>query len=102
MPDGSSEFRPLSPINRDAMAAFLYRYDAAQPDGAQGYEPPATSPFADVSESNQFYTEISWMAEREIAQGWDGNDGTSIFRPLNNVARDAMAAFLVRCDASQV
>ncbi|PWD52542.1 hypothetical protein C8046_12825 [Serinibacter arcticus] len=27
--DGTAEYRPVSPINRDAMAAFLYRYDDA-------------------------------------------------------------------------
>ena len=33
-----------------------------------------------------------------VARGWDGsgNDGSTIFRPLASVNRDAMAAFMVR------
>ncbi|PWD49873.1 hypothetical protein C8046_03415 [Serinibacter arcticus] len=88
---GEREFRPLSPINRDAMAAFLYR--AA---GSPAFEAPETSPFVDVATDNQYYAEISWLAHEEIATGWKGNDGTSLFQPLVPINRDAMAAFLYR------
>ena len=53
---------------------------------------PAGSPFGDVATDNQFYREISWLAESGISTGWD--DGT--FRPVQPVARDAMAAFMLR------
>ena len=53
---------------------------------------PAGSPFVDVATDNQFYREISWLAESGISTGWD--DGT--FRPVQPVARDAMAAFMLR------
>ncbi|PWD49915.1 hypothetical protein C8046_03685 [Serinibacter arcticus] len=91
--DGTAQFRPLEPIARDAMAAFLYRYA-----DVEGHETPTISPFDDVVTSNQFFTEITWLAERGIATGWvgEGNDGTTIFRPLNPVNRDAMAAFMYR------
>jgi hypothetical protein len=85
--DGTKEFRPGSPIARDAMAAFLFRSHLDL-----GYEPPADSRFADVSTTNQFYKEISWLAERGITTGY--SDGT--FRPSAFVNRDAMAAFLYR------
>lgn len=85
--DGTKEFRPGIPIARDAMAAFLYR--AAH---GVGYEPPAVSPFADVSETSQFFTEIAWLADRGITTGYP--DGT--FHPSESVNRDAMAAFLYR------
>jgi hypothetical protein len=84
-PDGT--YRPNQPINRDAVAAFLYRL-AGSPD----FEPPAVSPFADVAPDNQFYREITWLAAEEISTGWE--DGT--FRPYEPVNRDAMAAFLYR------
>ncbi|MCU1568072.1 MAG: putative S-layer domain protein [Pseudarthrobacter sp.] len=90
---GSRTYRPLSPVARDAMAAFLYRL-AGNPD----FTPPAVSPFADVSSSTQFYKEITWLAARNISTGWLEPDGRRTFRPLEPVNRDAMAAFLYRFD----
>ncbi|GMA32591.1 GH92 family glycosyl hydrolase [Litorihabitans aurantiacus] len=89
--DGAAEYRPVTPIARDAMAAFLYRV-AGEPDVVL----PATSPFADVAPDNQFYREITWLAQEGISTGWAGGDGTAAFRPLEPIARDAMAAFLYR------
>lgn len=82
-----STFRPLETVNRDAMAAFLYRF-AGEPD----FSPPAVSPFTDVPTTRQFYKEITWMASTGVTTGYP--DGT--FRPLDPVAREAMAAFLYR------
>ncbi|TGO05752.1 OmpL47-type beta-barrel domain-containing protein [Serinibacter arcticus] len=95
LPDGSREFRPVTPIARDAMAAFLYRM-AGSPD----FTAPTTSPFSDVDVSNQFYKEIAWLAEKKISTGWVQADGTAQFRPLEPIARDAMAAFLHRAAGS--
>ncbi|TGO05106.1 purple acid phosphatase family protein [Serinibacter arcticus] len=86
-----AEFRPLSPINRDAMAAFLFRIGAPE-----GYVAPAVSPFKDVTDTTAYRTEIMWAAEQGITFGWIGNDGTAQFQPLSPIARDAMAAFLSR------
>ena len=83
--DGS--FRPTTPVSRQAMAAFLYR--AA---GSPEFEAPATSPFKDVKVTDEFYTEITWLAETGISAGYAG--GT--FRPTAPVSRQAMAAFLHR------
>jgi hypothetical protein len=87
-PGGIKSFRPLTAVNRDAMAAFMYRL-AGKPD----FTPPAVSPFADVATDNQFYKEITWLASKGISTGWP-EDRT--FRPLQPVNRDAMAAFLYR------
>ena len=87
---GKKEFRPLAPIARDAMAAFLYRYK-----NSPSYTPPATSLFLDVPKAHQFYKEISWMSSKGISTGYDVVGGKE-YRPLNAVARDAMAAFLYR------
>ncbi|ATG52610.1 hypothetical protein CFK38_14555 [Brachybacterium vulturis] len=84
-PDGT--FRPLEPVNRDAMAAFLYR-SAEEPS----FTPPRTSPFRDVPRSSLFYKEISWAEDEGITTGWP--DGT--YRPLQPINRDAMAAFIYR------
>jgi len=92
--DGTREFRPVTPINRDAMAAFMYRFA-----GSSQSQIPAIATFAaaapvftDVPADSQFANEISWMITSGISKGWD--DGT--YRPLEPVARDAMAAFMLR------
>ena len=83
-------FRPVEPVNRDAMAAFLYRFSKVT-----DFEPPATSPFTDVPTNGQFYKEIAWLASAEISTGWDDHT----FRPVTPVNRDAMAAFMYRFNA---
>ena len=90
-PGGTRTFRPLEAVARDAMAAFLYRMA-----GNPAYTPPAKSPFVDVTTNNQFYKQITWLASTGISTGWTEPDGTRTFRPLDTVARDAMAAFLYR------
>lgn len=85
--NGQRSFRPGDNINRDAMAAFLYRFS-----GSAEWTPPATSPFTDVTPSSAFYKEITWLSAVRVTTGYP--DGT--FRPLNTVNRDAMAAFLYR------
>lgn len=85
--DGS--FRPTGPVDRQAMAAFLYRL-AGEPDG--GDPVCSVAPFPDVAVDATFCGEIAWLAMRGITTGY--TDGT--FRPLEVVARQAMAAFLYR------
>ena len=80
-------FRPNAAVNRDAMAAFFYRFA-----GSPAYSAPVASPFSDVSAGSQFYREISWLAEQRITTGWA--DGS--FRPVQPIERGAMAAFLHR------
>lgn len=82
-PDGT--FRPYQPINRDQMAAFLYRFA-----GSPAVE--KFSDFRDVRPGMPFYNEISWLADTKVTEGWDDNT----FRPLQPVYRDTMAAFLHR------
>ncbi|CAN7492768.1 S-layer homology domain-containing protein [Arthrobacter sp. LjRoot14] len=94
--NGQYTYRPLTPVKRDAMAAFLYRLM-----GKPAFTPPATSPFVDVSTSNQFYKEITWLASLKISTGWDEGNGKFSYRPLNPVNRDAMAAFMYRLVTSQ-
>jgi len=88
-PDGS--FLPVASVNRDAMAAFLYRFA-----GSPSFTPPVVSPFTDVATDNQFYKQITWLASAGITTGYDNGDGTKSYHPLDPVHRDAMAAFLYR------
>ncbi|PWD51678.1 hypothetical protein C8046_14515 [Serinibacter arcticus] len=94
---GRSEFRPLAPVARDAMAAFLARFaDGVLNRDVEGFDPPAVSPFVDVTTDNLYYREIAWLAHEGISSGWDveGQDGLKEFRPLSSINRDAMAKFM--------
>ncbi|MFW2513221.1 ExeM/NucH family extracellular endonuclease [Demequina sp. SO4-13] len=79
-------FRPFDHATRDAIAAFLFRWQDAAPVQA-GDDVPS-----DVDESLEHYEDIIWLLESGYAEGWE--DGT--FRPFDSVTRDAMAAFLYR------
>lgn len=89
--EGTRTFRPDRPISRDAMAAFLYRAS-----GYPTYTAPARSPFNDVSPAQQFYKEMTWLSANGISTGWTEPDGAATYRPLTDIKRDAMAAFLYR------
>jgi len=83
-PDGT--FRPTNTITRQAIAAFLYRYDGEVPHA------PGSAIFSDVPASHPFFVEIDWLVSELIAGGFA--DGT--FRPGDDVTRQAVAAFLSR------
>ena len=89
------ECRALSPVNRDAMAAFLYR-QAGSPRATL----PPKSPFTDTKPSQEHYTAVIWAYQEGITTGWKMPNGTRQFRPVEPIARDAMAAFLYRFSAS--
>lgn len=90
-PDGTKTYRPLTPVSRDAMAAFLHRL-AGKPD----FWPPPVSPFADLDPQDMFFKEIIWLTARNISTGWDEGNGIRTYRPGQPVSRDAMAAFMYR------
>ncbi|WP_297083309.1 SpoIID/LytB domain-containing protein [uncultured Demequina sp.] len=84
-------FRPDEEIDRNAMAAFLYRFD-----GRPSYSVPAKSPFTDMTTSSKFFKEVAWLRSAGITTGF--SDGT--FRPFDSVTREATAAFLYRLAGS--
>jgi len=84
------EFRPGANVERQAMAAFLYR--AA---GSPAFTAPATATFSDVPVGAAFFREIEWLYSTGITTGWDLGTHRE-FRPGANVERQAMAAFLSR------
>lgn len=81
------------------MAAFLFRYYSRFDAETANYEPPAVSPFADVSTSQVFYREMAWMYEMGISNGWWAPGGKGTFGWDQPVLRDSMAAFLFRIAA---
>lgn len=92
--DGSArEYRGMSSITRQDMAAFLYRWA-----GSPEFTPSVAdqSRFADVDESTPFAKEIWWLASEGISTGWKEKDGTYTFRGASSVTRQDMAAFMHR------
>lgn len=75
-------FRPTEPVSRQALAAFLFRAQRAEPS-----YPPT---YLDVDASHAFADEIGWLQVAGIATGYP--DGT--FRPTAPITRQAMASFL--------
>lgn len=80
-------FRPKDKISREAVAAFLYRYE-----GKPSFSPPSKSPFKDMRPSSKFFKEVTWLSKTGMTTGFA--DGS--FRPKANVSREAIAAFLHR------
>lgn len=79
-----STFRPEDAINRESMAAFMYR-------AAGSPATNSTSGFPDTRTS-EFQKEIAWIKDQSVTRGY--GDGT--FRPGDPVTRDVMAAFMYR------
>ena len=88
--NGTKTFRPTVAVNRDQVAAFVYRFA-----GSPAYTPTAP-PFIDISQQTAFYTEVAWLASQGISNGWLEANGTRTFRPGLPVNRDQVAAFLYR------
>ncbi len=84
-------YRPDLTVDRDAMAAFFYRFK-----DSPAFNAPTTSPFTDITTSTQYYKEMAWMKSTGISTGW--SDGT--YRPWTPTNRDAMAAFMYRVAGS--
>ncbi|WP_158276267.1 S-layer homology domain-containing protein [Bifidobacterium callitrichidarum] len=85
-------FGPAGDVNRQDMAAFLYRL-AGSPTFD---ESAAKNPFKDVNKDTPHYKEILWLASKGIAAGYTQTDGSVTFDGLAGVQRQDMAAFLHR------
>ena len=86
-------FKPLAPVVRQDMAAFLRRLAKVMGDPeSESWKPQNTNAFPDVTAQTDHQEDILWLAETEISAGYP--DKT--FRPLVKVARQDMAAFLHR------
>ncbi|RIJ79191.1 hypothetical protein D1871_00275 [Nakamurella silvestris] len=81
-------FKAGSAVDRQSMAAFLYR--TANP----GVSPAACTvkPYSDVETGSQFCPEITWLKSKGITTGY--TDGK--FHGADKIQRQAMAAFLYR------
>jgi hypothetical protein len=89
-------YKPSQAVSRQAMSAFLYRFA-----GSPTFSDPAEPTFGDVSPTNQFFTEIEWMAAEGISTGTDASP-KPLYKPSAPVSRGAMAAFLFRAAGPEV
>jgi len=80
-------FRPIGPVSRQALAAFLARYA-----GVAFVDVPAGPSFSDVGFEHPFFDEIEWLAGEGLAGGFP--DGS--FQPTAPLTRQATAAFFFR------
>lgn len=86
-------FKPLAPVVRQDMAAFLRRLAKVMGDPeSESWKPQNTNAFPDVIAQTDHQEDILWLTEAEVSAGYI--DGT--FRPLATVVRQDMAAFLHR------
>jgi hypothetical protein len=95
----------LSTPNRVGLSYFDPLVDfTGRPDNGQvqsftvpvAIDLPVAHRFDDVWPDSPFFDEVEWMAAEGISTGWP--DGT--FRPLDDVTRQAFAAFLHRAAGS--
>lgn len=82
-------FRPMTPVYRQDMSAFLHRLCN---QFGNGIEAPSKVSFPDVNSKTPHAEDIEWLASVGISMGYP--DGT--FRPMVPVYRQDMAAFLHR------
>ncbi|MCG2801777.1 MAG: S-layer homology domain-containing protein [Cellulomonas sp.] len=70
-PGTDGRFGPGDPVQRAAMAAFLYRSA-----GSPAFTAPTSSPFTDVASADAFYAEMAWLASTGVTKpGADGRFG---------------------------
>ena len=92
-PTGKPLYKPADPVSRQAMAPFLYRA-ASSPM----FTTPTAASFADVPTTHPFFREIEWMKATGISTGTPQPTGKPLYKPVDPVSRQAMAAFLHRAD----
>ncbi|QIM17694.1 hypothetical protein G7066_01395 [Leucobacter coleopterorum] len=57
--------------------------------------------FADTPLSHKFYKEIDWMECMKYSTGWRQPVGKPLYKPQDNLSREAMAAFIFRMEADK-
>lgn len=91
---GKPLFKPADAVDRQSMAAFLYRA-AGNPTVT-----PMQPFFADVNQGHIFFGPIQWMAQSGLSFGVPNPQpgGKPFYQPNVVLSREAMAAFLKRYD----
>ncbi|MCF2562381.1 leucine-rich repeat domain-containing protein [Bifidobacterium boum] len=82
----------------DAKASYSYDFNRGGmfTGHVAGVKPQARMVFRDVSSSTPHASDIAWLADTGVSQGWREPDGSYSFRGMDSVKRQDMAAFLRR------
>lgn len=88
---GKPLFKPLDAVSRQSMAVFM-----ARAAGVNTTTPPLTQSFADVPVTAAQAAAIKFMADYGVSTGTAQPTGLPLYKPLDPVSRQAMAAFLFR------
>jgi PKD repeat protein len=93
----STLYGPTLPVNRAQMAVFLARsiVDPTGDAGLDGYAPPSTPTFRDVTPTNSYawaYKHVEYLVSEGMVAGYP--DG--LYRPANDVSRDQMSVYIAR------
>lgn len=94
--DGTARFDPKGNVSREAVAAFVYRFEELSTGEEIGFTGPAQSEFTDMRRGDRFYDEVEWMRAEGLTTGKSNGDGTHRYDPTGTMTREAMAAFLYR------
>lgn len=95
--DGTVTFRGGKTVKRQDMAAFLNRFASFMGDKtAATWQPNDVTAFDDVTDKTPHQREVFWLTAQGIAQGWTEANGDVVYRGMNDVVRQDMAAFLHR------
>jgi hypothetical protein len=89
----ANEFDPIAVLDRQAMAAFLYRYDALGTARTQANSPMASP--ADLAES-AYPTEVAWIVGAGFATASDGVN----YQPTIPVTTETLAEVLYAYEGS--
>ena len=88
---GKPLFKPTDAVSRQAMALFLARYAHVNVSVA-----PTVQSFADVPLDAAAAAAVKWMKDTGISTGTVQSVGLPLYKPIDPVSRQAMAAFLYR------
>ena len=99
--DNAGNFKPEASIQRQEMAAIVYRVMTGDIKGADGkdnsaiYAPYATAKFADVKATDWAAGYIGYCANKGIVLGT--NDAQTTFEPTRAIPANDVLAMLLRC-----
>jgi hypothetical protein len=89
---GKPLFGSKDALTREAMAAFIYRFE-----GSPSFTAPPTSPLVDINAEAKFRKEVLWMYENQLTTGIKQGE-SRIYAPKSALSREAMAAFIYRLE----
>lgn len=88
---GGGNYCPSDVVNRGAMAVFVARSYAGDPN-LGSYAPPATATFSDVPTDHPYFKFIEYCHSRGIVNGY----GDDTYRPTVSVTRWMLAIYIAR------